>query len=264
MPRMATVQVHHEFTGSPEAPVLVLAGPLGSTLKIFDPLVGSLAERFRVLRYDHRGHGASPVPSGPYAIADLGADALALLDRLGIERAAFCGLSLGGMAGIWLAAHAPQRLSALVLCSTSAHYDDHGPWIEREAAVRWAGTASIARDVVSRWFTPRWAATHPGVVAQAVQMISETSDEGYAACCGAIATWDGRRLLARISAPTLVIAGSQDMGTPVKPHAHILANGIYRAKLEVLDAAHLAIIEHADQGIQLITNHVLAHASEQV
>src|SRR5262249_25698902 len=100
---MITVKVHHELTGSTDSPVLVLAGPLGSTLDIWEPHVERLAEQFRVLRYDHRGHGRSPMPSGPYAIADLGGDALALLDRLGIERAAFCGLSLGGMAGIWLA-----------------------------------------------------------------------------------------------------------------------------------------------------------------
>ncbi|MDQ3763527.1 MAG: 3-oxoadipate enol-lactonase [Actinomycetota bacterium] len=253
---MASVEVHHELTGPSDSPVLVLAGPLGTTLKIWEPQVEAFADRFRVLRYDHRGHGRSPVPSGPYAIADLGADALALLDRLSIERAAFCGLSLGGMVGIWLAAHAPERLSSLVLCSASAHYEDHGPWIEREASVRWAGTSSIAPEVVGRWFTPEWAAAHPGVVQQAIQMIAETSDEGYAACCGAIATWDGRRLLGRISTPTLVIAGSQDPGTPVTPHAKTLAAAIYRAKLEVLDAAHLAIIEQAERANHLIAKHV--------
>lgn len=252
---MRSVEVNHELTGPSDSPVLVLAGPLGSTLEIWKPLVTALTERFRILRYDHRGHGRSPVPSGPYAIADLAADALALLDRLDIERAAFCGLSLGGMVGIWLAAHVPERLSSLVLCSTSAHYEDHGSWIERAASVRWIGTSAIAPEVVVGWFTPDWATAHPEIVQQAIEMIAGTSDEGYAECCGAIATWDGRRLLGRISAPTLVIAGSQDSRTPVTPHAKTLGAAIYRAKLEVLDGAHLTIIEQADRANSLIAKH---------
>jgi 3-oxoadipate enol-lactonase len=253
---MTSVEVHHELTGASDSPVLVLAGPLGSTLDIWQPHVESLAERFRVLRYDHRGHGRSPVPSGPYTITDLGGDAVALLDRLGIERAAFCGLSLGGMVGIWLAAAVPNRLSSLVLCSTTARYDDYGPWIDQEASVRWGSTSGLASQVVDGWFTPEWAAAHPEVVERSMQMISETSDEGYSACCSAIATWDGRRLLGRIDTPTLVIGGSRDTGTPVAPHAKALATAIYRAKLEVLDGAHLAIIEQAERANRLIAKHV--------
>ncbi|HSL08274.1 MAG TPA: 3-oxoadipate enol-lactonase [Pseudonocardiaceae bacterium] len=255
---MTDVKVHHDITGPSDLPVLVLAGPLGSTMQIWQPQVEALAERFRVLRYDHRGHGGSPVPSGPYVIADLAIDVLALLDRLDIERVAFCGLSLGGMVGIWLGAHAPERLSSLVLCSTSARFDDVGPYLERAASVRWVGTSSIASEVVAGWFTPEWAAAHPEVVEQATQMIAGTSDEGYAACCNAIAAWDGRRLLGRILTPTLVIAGSQDQRTPVTPHAKTLAAAIYRAKLEVLDAAHLAPIEQADRANRLIAKHAAA------
>jgi 3-oxoadipate enol-lactonase len=253
---MRSVEVHHELAGSADSPVLVLAGPLGSTLDIWEPHVDRLAERFRVLRYDHRGHGQSPTPSGPYEIADLGGDAIALLDRLGIERAAFCGVELGGMVGIWLAAHAPERVSALVLCSTSARYDDYGPWIEQEASVRWAGTSGLAAQVVRGWFTPEWAAAHPEIVEQATQMVSKTSDEGYSACCSAIASWDGRRLVGRINTPTLVIGGSRDRGTPVTPHAKTLAAAIYMAKLKVLDGAHLAIIQQADRANRLISQFV--------
>jgi 3-oxoadipate enol-lactonase len=260
VPRMRTVEVHHELTGSPDSPVLVLAGPLGSTLDIWQPQVDALAERFRVLRYDHRGHGRSPVlHGGSYAVMDLALDALALLDRLSIERAAFCGLSLGGMVGIWLAAHAPERLSSLVLCSTSARFDDHGPWVERAASVRFAGTGGIAADVVADWFTPEWAAAHPDVVEQTIQMITKTTDDGFAECCSAIAGWDARRLLGRIMTPTLVIAGAQDKETPVIPHAKTLAAAIYRAKLEVLDGAHLAVIEQADRANRLIARHAAAN-----
>jgi 3-oxoadipate enol-lactonase len=255
---MSSVEVYYELTGSPDSPVLVLAGPLGSTLDIWQPHVESLAAKFQVLRYDHRGHGRSPVRHGSYAIEDLGLDALALLDRLDIERAAFCGLSLGGMVGIWLAARAPERLSSLVLCSTTARYDDTGRFIERAASVRWLGTDGIAADVVAGWFTPEWAAAHPQVVEQCIQMIAKTSDDGYVECCSAIAGWDGRRLLGRITSPTLVIGGSRDRGTPVTPHARTLAAAISRAKLEVLDAAHLAIIEQADQANRLIAKHAAA------
>jgi 3-oxoadipate enol-lactonase len=255
---MRSVEVYHELTGSPDSPTLVLAGPLGSTLDIWQPHVKALAEQFQILRYDHRGHGRSPVPHSTYAIEDMALDVLALLDRLNIERAAFCGLSLGGMVGIWLAARAPKRLSSLVLCSTTAHYDDHGPFIERAALVRWLGTGEIAADVVTGWFTPGWAAAHPEVVEQCIQMITKTSDDGYVGCCSAIASWDGRRLLGRIAAPTLVIGGSRDRGTPVTPHAKTLAAGIYRAKLEILDGAHLAVIEQADRANRLIAKHVAA------
>jgi 3-oxoadipate enol-lactonase len=252
---MGTVEVHYELTGPSDSSVLMLAGPLGSSLDIWQPHMDRLTERFQVLRYDHRGHGRSPVPSGPYQIVDLGADALALLDRLGIERVAFCGLSMGGMVGICLAAYSPERVSSLVLCSTSAHYDDYGPWIDREAAVRFVGTAGLAKEIVAGWFTPDWAAAHSEVVEQTIQMISNTSDEGYSACCSAIAGWDGRRLIGRINTPTLVIGGSRDAGTPVTPHAKTLAAGIYRARLEVLDGAHLAIIEQAEWAGHLIARH---------
>jgi 3-oxoadipate enol-lactonase len=252
---MRTVEVHYELTGSSDSPVLVLAGPLGTTLEIWDPLVEALAERFQVLRYDHRGHGRSPAPGGSFSIVDLAVDAAALLDRLSIERAAFCGLSLGGMVGICLAANVPDRLSSLVLCSTTAHYDDHGPWVERAASVRWVGTSGIAPEVVAGWYTPEWAAAHPEVVENTIKMIAGTPDDGYAECCTAIASWDGRRSLGRINTPTLVVGGSQDSGTPVNPHAKTLAAAISRAKLEVLDGAHLAIFEQADKANRLITRH---------
>lgn len=253
---MKSVEVHYELTGPSDLPVLMLAGPLGSSLDIWHPLMDRLTKRFQVLRYDHRGHGRSPVPGGYYTIAEIAGDALALLDRLGIERAAVCGLAMGGMVGICLAAYSPERVSSLVLCSTSAHYDDYGPWIDQEAAVRFGGTSALAADVVAGWFTPDWAAAHPEVVQQTIQMISKTSDEGYSACCSAISGWDGRKLLGRITTPTLVIGGSQDAGTPVTPHAKTLAAAIYRARLEVLDGAHLAIIEQAEWAANLIAMHV--------
>lgn len=250
-----SVDVHYELTGPPDAPVVVLAGPLGSTLEIWDPQVKALAEQFRVLRYDHRGHGGSPVASGPYSVEDLTVDVVTLLDRLEIEQVTFCGLSLGGMVGLWLAAHARERVSSLVLCSTTAQFEDSGPWHERAAVVRWAGTAAVASEVVARWFTPEFAAKHQDDVDRTTQMITGTSDEGYSACCTAIAALQGRRLLGRILMPTLVIAGARDPAIPPNPHAEILATGIAGAKLKVLDAAHLVTVEQADQVNELIAKH---------
>lgn len=258
---MSTVELDHEVIGPEGAPVLMLAGSLGSTSAMWDPQVAALGERFRIVRYDHRGHGGSPVPPGPYSIADLGSDALALLDRLGIERAAFCGLSLGGMVGMWLGAHAPERLSGLLLCCTSAHFPDATQWEERTATVRADGTEAIADAVVARWFTPEWAQAHPDEVERARAMVAGTPDEGYAACCEAIAGWDGRDLLGKITRPTVVIAGADDPATPPAPHGELIASGIPGARLEVLDdAAHLATYQQADRANAVIAAHVGATA----
>lgn len=253
---MSSVDVDYEVAGAPDAPTLIFAGSLGSTRTMWDPQWESLADRYRLIRYDQRGHGGSPVPDGPYTMADLGGDALALMDQLGIERAAFCGLSLGGMTGIWLGANAAERLTSLVLCCTSAKFPDTSIWRDRVAAVRANGTAAIAADVAARWFTQGWAKAHPDQVDRAVAMVSDTPDAGYAGCCEAIAAWDGVGMLGRITVPTLVIAGDEDPATPVDPHARTIADGIPGARLEVLPAAHLATIEQADRANALIAEHV--------
>jgi 3-oxoadipate enol-lactonase len=251
----APVALHHVADGPADGPVLVLSGSLGSTLGMWRPQVGPLSERFRVLRLDHRGHGGSPVPPGPYRMADLAADVVALLDTLGLHRVAWCGLSLGGMVGMCLASEFPERISRLTLCCTSAYFPDKAPWRERIAAVADGGTAPIAEGVVARWFTPEWAAAHPEVVAEAVAMVAGTPDPGYLACCQAVEVWDHRDRLAAITAPTLVIGGAQDPATPIEPHARTLVDGIPGARLEVLDAAHLATIERSTEATPLIAAH---------
>jgi 3-oxoadipate enol-lactonase len=255
----APVALHHVENGPPDAPVLVLAGSLGSTLEMWRPQLPVLAERFRVIRIDHRGHGGSPAPDGPYVLADLAGDVLALLDALGLERVAWCGLSLGGMVGMHLASEAPERLGSLVLCCTSAHFPDPTPWRDRIAAVRESGTAPIAAAVAQRWFTPDWGQEHPDVMAEAVDMIAGTPDAGYLGCCQAIEVWDHRHRLPAIDLPTLVIAGSGDLATPVEPHARTIVEGIPGARLEVLDAAHLATVERAAEATPLIAEHAAAH-----
>jgi 3-oxoadipate enol-lactonase len=246
------VELHHVESGPPDGPVLVLAGSLGSTLEMWHPQVGPLSERFRLIRVDHRGHGGSPAPQGPYRMADLAGDVIALLDRLELDRVAWCGLSLGGMVGLYLASEHPDRISRLTLCCTSAYFPDKTPWRERIAAVADGGTAPIADSVVARWFTPDWATAHPEVVAQTTAMVADTPDHSYLACCQAIEVWDHRNRLDAITAPTLVVGGVQDPSTPIEPHARTIVAGIPGARLEVLDAAHLATIEQADLATPLI------------
>ncbi|NMI01525.1 3-oxoadipate enol-lactonase [Pseudonocardia acidicola] len=250
------VLLHHVVDGPEDAPVLVLSGSLGSTLEMWRPNVAALAERFRVIRLDHRGHGESPVPEGPYRIADLAADVLTTLDSLGVDRFDWCGLSMGGMVGMHLASEHPERVRRLVLCCTSAHFPDSSVWTDRIAAVVDGGTAPISATVVQRWFTPEWAAEHPDVVEEARKMVADTPDAGYLAGCQALEVWDHRDRLPAITAPTLVIAGEADPSTPVEPHARTIAEGIPGARLEVLPASHLATIERADEASRLIAEHL--------
>ncbi len=181
----APVAVHHQVDGPPDAPVLVLSGSLGSALEMWDPQMPALIRHFRVVRYDLRGHGRSPVPPGPYEIADLGADLIALLDRLGVARAHLCGLSLGGMLSLWTAAHHPERVDRLVVMCTSALLGPPEMWIERAAVVSERGTSAVADTVVARWFTPALQRRAPELVAQMRAMLVATPAAGYAACCGA-------------------------------------------------------------------------------
>jgi len=257
---MTPVDVHFAANGPTDAPVLVLSPSLGSTLGMWDPQVAALAERFRVIRYDPRGHGRSPVPPGPYEISDFADDVVRLLDRQGVDRAHYCGLSMGGMVGISLAADHPDRVHRLVLCCTTAQFPSPQPWVERAATVRANGTAAIAGAVVERWLTPGFAASHPAVVARLRSMIEQTDDEGYAACCGAIERMDLRSALPRITAPTLVVAGEQDPAAPPELLQGI-ATAIPGARLEVLSpAAHLANIEQAEPLTRLLLGHLTADA----
>jgi 3-oxoadipate enol-lactonase len=253
-----TVALHAVTDGPADAPVLVLAGSLGSTVDMWRPQLPALIERFRVVRVDLRGHGCSPAPEGPYQVADLAGDVLALLDRLGLDRVDWCGLSLGAMVGMHLASEAPERIGRLALCCTSAHFPDPTPWHDRIAGVEAGGTTSIAASVVGRWFSPGWAAAHRDVVADSEAMVAATTDVGYAACCAALAVWDHRDRLPAITAPTLVVAGADDLATPVDPHARTIAAGIPGARLEVVPGAHLANIESAAAVNALLVEHLTA------
>ncbi len=251
-----SARLAHRFDGPEGAPVVVLSSSLGTTGSMWDAQVPALAARFRVLRFDHRGHGESEAPPGEYAIADLGGDVLALLDQHGIERASFCGISLGGMIGMWLAAEAPERVERLALLCTAAELGPADAWGQRIAAIHDGGVAAIADAVVERWFTPGFAAREPEVVASWRDALAATPTPGYAGCCAAIRDLDLRERLASITAPTLVVGALQDPSTPVE-HQAAIAAVIPGARLTVLDeAAHLAAVEQAPAVTALLVDHL--------
>lgn len=254
-----TALLHHRIDG-PEsdaaAPTLVLLGSLGSTLEMWEPNVPALAEHFRVIRLDNLGHGGSPVPDGPYSIAGLAESALATLDDLGVDRFAWCGLSLGAMIGMYLGSEHGDRVSRLALCCTTAYFEDKGPWRQRIESVREKGTGAIAEAVAERWFTPDWAAAHPAVLTRAAGWIAGTSDAGYAASCAAIVDWDHRDRLQAVTPPTLVIGGADDLATPIVPHSRTLAESIPGARLEVIPGGHVATWQSAEEANRLLLEHL--------
>jgi 3-oxoadipate enol-lactonase len=222
-----------------------------------DPLP-RLKEGFRVLRYDQRGHGRSPAPPGPYTIADLAGDALELLDRLGLERVSFCGVSLGGMTGMWLALNAPERLDRLALCCTSAYLPPRENWADRAATVRARGMEAVAEAALERWFTPALVERRPDAVERARRALLGVSAEGYAGCCEAIATHDLRAEVGSIRVPTLVLAAADDPATPPE-HGRLIAEAVEGARLVVLERGrHLVAVEQPDE----FARTVLAHLAE--
>jgi 3-oxoadipate enol-lactonase len=254
------VRLDYRLHGRGGAPALVLANSLGTGQHLWSRQLPELAERFRVLTYDHPGHGASDLPEEPCTVEAFAQALLGLLDELALERVSFCGTSLGGMVGIALALEAPERVERLVLSCTSAYLGPPGGWAKRAQIVRSAGMEAIADAVVVRWFTPDFPRDHPETVARFHAMLVETPPEGYARCCAAVAVWDTRQRLSAISVPTLVVAGADDPAIPVE-HAQVIASRIPGAHLLVLErAAHLANVERADE----FTNAVLEHLEQEV
>lgn len=255
---MTAVDVHHVVSGPPGAPVVLLSSALGSSLAMWDPQAEPLSERYRVVRYDLRGHGRSPVPPGPYRLTDLADDALGVLDRLGVEQAHLVGLSLGGMVAMQVAATAPDRVDRMALCCTSAYMPPAADWHDRAATVRAHGVAAVADAVVDRWLTPAFAAASPDLVGRLRAMALATPAEGYAACCEAIASMDLRADLPSITAPTLLIAGADDPATPPADAAAIAARLPGARAVVVGAAAHMANLEQP----RAVTGHILDHLDE--
>jgi 3-oxoadipate enol-lactonase len=257
---VSAVQLHHRVDGLEGAPGLVLSCSLGTDMRLWDELVPILSERFRVVRYDHRGHGGSPVPAGPYTIADLVDDVVALLDDLELDRVSFCGVSLGGMVGMALAAAYPTRVDRLALCCTSARLGPPELWHERAAAVREGGTAAVVDATLGRWFTEPFRAKEPPPVELAREMILATPAEGYASCGEAIAEMDQFDAIGAITAPTLVLAADQDPSTPLE-HAVAIRSRIDGASLAVIPrAAHLVVLERPEAFTEAVLDHLTVPA----
>jgi 3-oxoadipate enol-lactonase len=252
------VTLHHVVEGDPAAPAVLLASSLGATHAMWEPQVRALADRLRVVRCDRRGHGASPVVPGPTTIGDLGRDLLELLDALELERVSFCGLSLGGLEGMWLALHAPERVERLVLACTSSSFAPRETWIERAATVRAEGVDAIADATMGRWFSASFRDAEPAVVTRFREMLVSTPAEGYVACCDVLADTDLTTELAGIRVPTLVLTGSEDP-TITPTHGDELAGAIPGARHVTLDgAAHLANVDRAGAFTGALLHHLAA------
>lgn len=252
---MTAVEVHAVVTGKGDGPVLLLSNSLGSTHRMWDAQLSELEQHFRVVRYDTRGHGASPVPEGPYSIDDLADDVVALLDSLGVETAHLVGLSLGGMTVLRVAGRNPERVQRLAVLCSGTQLAPAQAWTDRAALVRAKGAGAVAASVVERWFTAEYLDSRPQERADWERLIGSTPAEGYAGCCEAIAKLDLRQELSAVTAPTLVIAGADDPATPPAKLQEI-ADGIADAWLLVVPhAAHLANAERPE----VVTPALLEH-----
>ena len=234
--------IHVEIEGPERAPILILSNSLGTTLHMWDPQMQAFAERFRLVRFDRRGHGKSGVPKGPYSMERLGRDVIGVLDGLGIAKINWCGLSMGGMVGMWLGANAANRVDKLILSNTSSFFSDPTMWDGRIKLVREKGLEGIVDANMERWFTKGFRDSAPEAIARMKTMFCATNVEGYIGCGYAIRDMDHRPLLPKISAPTLVIAGRHDPATTLEAGEYIKQH-IPGATIAVLEAAHISNME---------------------
>ncbi|MEP6657713.1 MAG: 3-oxoadipate enol-lactonase [Betaproteobacteria bacterium] len=243
---IAGAPFHYRIDGKTGAPALLLSNSLGTDLSMWEPQMPELMRSFRVIRYDARGHGRSAVTPGPYTIEQLSRDVLGLLDCIGIERAHFCGLSMGGMTGMWLATHAGYRIDRLVLANTAARIPPAELWNARIEKVNRGGMGVIAQAILERWFTPAFLESRPPEVATTRAMLEHIPAAGYVAACAAVRDMDQRNAIASIACPTLVITGTLDAATP-PADGRFIADRIAGARYVELPAGHLSNLEAAPQ-----------------
>jgi 3-oxoadipate enol-lactonase len=261
--RAGGLVTHYDLTGPEGAEVVMLSNSLGTNFHVWDPQAAALARRYRVLRYDKRGHGLTECPDDEaYTIAQLAQDAVALLDALAIERVHFCGLSIGGMIGQKLAAMAPDRIASLTLCDTANRIGPPQLWNDRIAAIRaGGGVSAIAAGTLTRWFTPGFLAAHDEIGVGFAAMLSRTPAAGYIGCALAIRDEDLAADDARIRCPTLVVVGDQDASTPIAS-AEALVAAIGGSRLEIIaDAAHISPIEEPERVTALLSHFLAQNAA---
>lgn len=249
------ISVWHETPGPEGAPAVALMGGIGGDARSWSGVVPALAEHFRVLVLERRGHGGTPAPSGPYTLADLGGDILETLDAAGAERAHLVGLSLGGMEALWVAANAPHRVDRVVAVCTSAFTQGQEMWAARAAAVRSGGMPAVVDATVGRRFTPAWAAAHPEAVAVSRDQVLGTDPEGYAACGEVVGSVDLRADLPQVAAPVLAVAGEDDLVFPA-PHLAAIASAVRHGRLVTVPGAHLPIVESPADVVAAVVGHL--------
>lgn len=250
----------YHLDGNPRGEPLLFSNSLSTTHELWRPQLEALGSTFRIIRYDTRGHGGSDAPRGEYTIDVLGLDAIAILDAAGVDRAHVCGLSLGGLTAMWLGVNAPGRVRSLILSSTAARIGSVAMWDERIEQVRSAGVASLADAAMGRWFTAGYRAAHPEVVSVYHRMLGDTPADGYVGCCAAIRDADLREAIKSVAAPTLVIAGREDPVTPPSDAEDICAR-IAGARVEILEAAHIANVEQARAYNDLVSSFITQRPS---
>jgi 3-oxoadipate enol-lactonase len=242
--------------GPDHAPPLLLLHSLGSDSSMWDPQARALAGDHRVVRLDTRGHGAAPAPPGPYTLADLGRDVVDVADALGLGTFHLAGLSLGGLTALWVAVHHGDRLRSLTAANTAARVGSAAGWQDRIDAVRRHGLTGIRDDVLARFFAPGFATAQPAAWAQAQRAFVAADDDGYAACCAALADADLRDDVGRITTPTLVVGGREDLATP-PDQAEDLAAAVPGSRLVVLDgAAHLSNLDRPEAFTEALRQHL--------
>ena len=240
-------QICVQVEGPERAPALILSNSLGTTLEMWDAQVAPFTKEYRLVRFDRRGHGRSGVPKGPYSMERLGRDVLAIMDALGIQKAHWCGLSMGGMEGMWLGANAADRFDKIILANTSCHYANKEFWNERITTIRESGgLAPVADRLTGAWFTKEFRERAPATVERLKAGLAATPVEGYIACGEAVRDMDHRDMLAQITAPTLVIIGRHDQATTPEAGKFICSR-IPDASIVIIDAAHISNVEQPTQ-----------------
>ncbi|WP_411684319.1 3-oxoadipate enol-lactonase [Acinetobacter indicus] len=238
-------EINYQTFGDATKPALVFSNSLGTNFKMWQPQIDHFQQDFFVICYDTRGHGASSAPQGPYTLDQLGQDVVNLLDHLNIEKAAFCGISMGGLTGQWLAINKPERFSHVVVCNTAAKIGQEQAWNERAALVREQGLAPIASTAAGRWFTEPFIQSNAATVATLSNDLGAGSPEGYASCCEALAKADVREQLKDIQVPVFIVAGQQDPVTTVAD-GEFMQQRIANAELFEINASHISNIEQPE------------------
>ncbi|MCU4519760.1 3-oxoadipate enol-lactonase [Acinetobacter schindleri] len=246
-------QINYQTFGDAAKPALVFSNSLGTNFKMWQPQIDFFAQDHFVICYDTRGHGGSEAPQGPYTIDQLGQDVVNLLDHLNIEKAAFCGISMGGLTGQWLAINRPERFNQVIVCNTAAKIGQEKAWLERATLVREQGLTPIASTAAGRWFTEAFVQSNPDIITKLSNDLGAGSPEGYASCCEALAKADLREQLKQVKIPVFIIAGQQDPVTTMEDGLFIQKQ-IFNSQLFNINASHISNLEQPEDFNNTIIN----------